>query len=264
MKLSIVTVNYNNAIGLKSTLASVVELKKRVDEIEVYVIDGGSTDQSLNIIDEFSGIITSFVSEKDDGIYDAMNKGLSLCKGDFVLFLNSGDYFFNFDDIDLLINSMKSNCDNVIFWSAKIKSDEDEWFFPSLDKCNNINSWIQNNLPNHQAMIFPREFYKLNNYDLLMKINSDADYKHRAISACGYHYIPRAYTNFEFGGISSQALNFKRYKLIIKDVFTFENKNNSGFTKYRNIIVHSCKYTIKLLLSNVLPLKYYILLLKNK
>jgi glycosyltransferase involved in cell wall biosynthesis len=90
MKLSIITINYNNASGLKKTMQSV--FSQTLKEFEYIVVDGGSTDNSQDVINHYL-IENSFVwiSEKDNGIYHAMNKGIQMAKGEYIQFLNSGD-----------------------------------------------------------------------------------------------------------------------------------------------------------------------------
>ena len=90
-KLSIITVNFNNANGLQRTINSVLEQEYK--DLEFIVIDGNSTDSSLQIIKEHQSNITKWISESDTGAYHAMNKGVALAEGTYVLFLNSGDYF---------------------------------------------------------------------------------------------------------------------------------------------------------------------------
>ncbi len=97
---SIVVVTYNNADGLRRTLKSIRLLDYA--QKEVIVIDGGSKDDTLAIIAENQDIITTSVSEKDNGIYNAMNKGIKLVKGDYVVFMNSGDEFVNKDVLSLV------------------------------------------------------------------------------------------------------------------------------------------------------------------
>jgi glycosyltransferase involved in cell wall biosynthesis len=87
-KISIITINYNNASGLEKTLKSV--FSQTYINFESIVVDGGSNDSSLKIIDSYDKI-TKWVSEKDNGIYHAQNKGISLSTGEYCLFLNSGD-----------------------------------------------------------------------------------------------------------------------------------------------------------------------------
>lgn len=93
MKLSIITINYNNRDGLRKTIRSVIN--QTFKDYEYIVIDGGSCDGSTIVIKEYQEYITYWVSEKDKGIYNAMNKGVHASKGEYCLFLNSGDYFYN-------------------------------------------------------------------------------------------------------------------------------------------------------------------------
>lgn len=93
MILSIITINYNNKSGLQKTIKSVVE--QSYSDFEFIVIDGGSIDGSKEIIEEYSSKITYWESEQDKGIYHAMNKGIKKAKGEYCLFLNSGDYLVN-------------------------------------------------------------------------------------------------------------------------------------------------------------------------
>lgn len=99
-KYSVIVVTYNNADGLRRTLKSIRLLDYA--QKEVVVIDGGSTDETLNVIAENQDIITISVSEKDNGIYNAMNKGLQLVKGDYVVFMNAGDVFANKNILSLV------------------------------------------------------------------------------------------------------------------------------------------------------------------
>ena len=93
MKLSIITVNRNNAEGLEKTILSVINQK--FTDYEYIIIDGNSTDDSIEIINKYSEHISFWVSEPDSGIYNAMNKGIKKANGEYVIFMNSGDCFFN-------------------------------------------------------------------------------------------------------------------------------------------------------------------------
>ena len=97
---SIIVVTYNNADGLARTLKS-IRLLDYVQK-EVVVIDGGSKDETLNIIAENKDVITTSVSEKDSGIYNAMNKGIQMVNGDYVVFMNAGDEFANKNVLSLV------------------------------------------------------------------------------------------------------------------------------------------------------------------
>jgi glycosyltransferase involved in cell wall biosynthesis len=91
MKLSIISVNLNNLDGLNKTIESVVT--QTFNGYEYIIVDGGSSDGSVDLIKRFSDKITYWISETDKGIYNAMNKGIKKASGDYCLFLNSGDYF---------------------------------------------------------------------------------------------------------------------------------------------------------------------------
>ena len=98
--ISIITVNYNNCQGLERTVNSVA--RQTYTDVEYIVVDGGSTDKSVDIIKQNENIISFWVSEKDNGIYNAMNKGVSFSHGEYLLFLNSGDYFADKEVLELL------------------------------------------------------------------------------------------------------------------------------------------------------------------
>ena len=120
MKLSIVTINYNNADGLRKTLASVAAQTYR--DIEHVIIDGGSSDESVNVIQDYVTKVKSeelrvksiiWVSEKDEGIYNAMNKGIKRATGEYIQILNSGDILAAPDVTERMVNAL-----------AKVKSEE--------------------------------------------------------------------------------------------------------------------------------------------
>ena len=90
----IITVNFNHKEGLKNTIVSVIN-QKSFNDYEFIVIDGGSSDGSKDIIEKYARHIDYWVSEKDEGIYNGMNKGIRVAKGDYLIFMNSGDTFYN-------------------------------------------------------------------------------------------------------------------------------------------------------------------------
>jgi glycosyltransferase involved in cell wall biosynthesis len=104
MKLSIVTINYNNADGLRKTIESV--LNQTSQEFEYIVVDGNSRDSSIEVIQQFNNSTIqhfSYISEPDNGIYHAMNKGIKLAKGEYVQFLNSGDILAAKDVVEKML-----------------------------------------------------------------------------------------------------------------------------------------------------------------
>lgn len=101
-KLSVITINYNNAEGLQKTIESVIG--QQFSDYEYIVIDGGSTDRSKEIIERYSNKITYWVSEPDNGLYHAMNKGIGVSKGKYLHFLNSGDYYASKDVLNTVFS----------------------------------------------------------------------------------------------------------------------------------------------------------------
>lgn len=120
MLLTVVTINYNNKQGLVKTFSNIAMLKKKYD-FEYVVIDGDSFDGSKDIIIEHKNIIDIGVSEKDNGIYDAMNKGVKTSQGEYICFLNSGDCFF-LNDMDMIFNNLISSDADMIYGDYLIKN----------------------------------------------------------------------------------------------------------------------------------------------
>jgi glycosyltransferase involved in cell wall biosynthesis len=104
--ISIITVVYNDIENIEETILSV--LSQTYDNIELIVIDGASNDGTADVIKKYDKKIDYWISEKDGGIFDAMNKGIKVSKGDYINFMNSGDFFTSAD----LVNEVVKNLDN--------------------------------------------------------------------------------------------------------------------------------------------------------
>lgn len=111
MKFSIITVNYNNKEGLERTIMSVIT--QSFHDYEFIVIDGGSTDGSVDILNKYNEQITYWVSESDGGIYQGMNKGIVKAKGEYLNFMNSGDCFYN-NDVLAKVNAYDYHDDFIV------------------------------------------------------------------------------------------------------------------------------------------------------
>lgn len=121
LKISVITINRNNREGLTRTMDSVS--KQAVRPFEYIVVDGASTDGSEVLVKERKDVVNLFISEKDEGIYDAMNKGIDRCTGDYVYFLNSGDEFYS-DSVIERLNSEKADSDLIygnMIWKSSGK-----------------------------------------------------------------------------------------------------------------------------------------------
>ena len=122
-KISIVTISYNIVSSIEKTILSVIS--QTYSNIEYIVIDGGSTDGTVDIIKKYSNKISYWVSERDKGIYDAMNKGIEAATGDWINFMNAGDLFFHNNVISEIIPFLDNNVD-IIYGDFEKLSDEDK------------------------------------------------------------------------------------------------------------------------------------------
>ena len=113
-KISVITVNYNNKSGLLKTVESV--FGQESDKFEYIIIDGGSTDGSVALLEENTDKITYWISEKDGGIYNAMNKGIAKATGEYLMFLNSGDYLVNSKILEMCCVCLNKNLETDILY----------------------------------------------------------------------------------------------------------------------------------------------------
>jgi glycosyltransferase involved in cell wall biosynthesis len=130
-KLSIVTINYNQSNALDYTLDSIKLSGLPENYGEVIVIDGGSSDNSTNVIEKYSHIVTYSVSEPDNGIFDAMNKGLAKANGEFIIFMNSGDAFCRGLLSELFLESLRGD---LIYGDYYLKIGEKQSFHQQTDQ----------------------------------------------------------------------------------------------------------------------------------
>lgn len=203
--ISIITVVFNRKDTIALTLNSV--FSQTYQHIEYIVIDGGSTDGTLDRLTEYRNQLTRLVSEPDQGLYDAMNKGLDLAKGDFCLFLNAGDTFYRSESLATLVEAVTDR--DVFYYGIAIMTDG-EHIYRLNPRVNVVDGLpVNGEMPNHQASLFPRCFYLHNRYDLSFRIAADDDYKIRAIRALPVRHIPVWTVIFELGGLSRDLSRFR-------------------------------------------------------
>jgi len=208
-KISIITVVYNGEKFLEQTIQSV--LNQTYKNIEYIIIDGGSTDGTVEIIRKYEEKIDYWVSEPDKGIYDAMNKGAKFATGDFINFMNADDIIYNNSTVEVIVRNMH-DIDAVYYSRAKIISDTFSWIYPD-NEVKDYEKWLNLNLPNHQTMFFPKKFYKSFRYDLRLSLTADDDYKLFALESGSVEFIDTIFVEFKRGGVSS---NHKSYKLFFQ------------------------------------------------
>lgn len=169
MKYSIITVNYNNKEGLRKTIESVVSQTFR--DFEYIVIDGGSTDGSAEVLKEYDEHITYWVSEKDKGIYNGMNKGIAKATGDYLNFMNSGDRFFD-EHVLQRLSEKSLTADLIVGRDYHYNAESQKGFATILPPRISMLTFFIQTLP-HQSTFFRRELFQDYPYDESLRIVSD-------------------------------------------------------------------------------------------
>ncbi len=201
MKLSVITINYNNRAGLQRTIDSVI--CQTWKDYEWIVIDGGSTDGSKELIEQYQDHFAYWRSEPDKGVYNAMNKGIAEAKGDYLIFMNSGDCFASpsvLEEVNPFLNTadivygfmMRAGVNGQPNNASMMKSDV-KWY-----------DFYSDTLPHQSSFIKHDLFNKYGHYD--ESYRALADWKFFAI--CYIHYnvtvrfVPMKISVYECGGIS--------------------------------------------------------------
>ena len=175
--LSVITIVYNNARDIERTLLSV--LNQTYDAIEYIVVDGASNDGTLEIIKRYESQIVKLISEKDKGIYDAMNKGLALATGDYVIFMNSGDEFYSTDTVAKVFATAADA--DIYYGETEMVNDERESLGQRRHKAPakfNWRSFKYGMSVSHQAIYIKRSLVEP--YDPKYQLSADIDWIIRA------------------------------------------------------------------------------------
>lgn len=207
MKISVITVTYNSAATIADTLKSVAA--QTYPNIEHIVVDGESTDNTLALIHEHGMHVAKLVSERDSGIYDAMNKGLRLATGDFVGFLNSDDFFAAPDTVQRMIDSMKEA--DIIYgdlvYVEKERTSKIVRYWRSGEFVHDRLrfGWM----PPHPTFYVRRSHLeKVGTFDLRLRIAADYDFMLRFLSqpSLKVAYLPQVLVKMRTGGGSNHSL----------------------------------------------------------
>lgn len=231
-KLSIITINRNNSAGLRKTIESVVS--QTFTDYEYIVIDGASSDGSVDIIKEYADKITYWVSEPDKGIYNAMNKGIDLAKGEYIQFLNSGDWFYS---------------KNVLQRVFELESSEDI-LYGDIILYNGMDNMIRFNYPDllsvfylthhmicHQAIFHKKNLFDKRKYDETIQIVADWEFLLHVFYTknCSCRKIDEIIVYNDGGGVSSieEKVNIEREMVLHR---YFSNRILDDYYNYRRLI----------------------------
>jgi len=264
--ISIITVVYNAEEFLEETILSV--LNQNYQNIEYIIIDGGSNDLTLDIINKYQDKIDIFVSEKDKGIYDAMNKGIGLANGEWLNFLNAGDIFFGNDVLTKVFEKKRTDCSfiygKVDYYSIENGSNQ------TLGKKVSVRDF-QTSFPIcHQSMFFNKEIFNFfGRYDLNYKVTADYDlvikiFKDRAVKKVYIDSVISKFLTDGFGFNNSIQGHWERVK-IADNHFNFFIRIIARFrfllTSFRLIVISILKllrlHTIYQFIKYRIILKYY-------
>lgn len=229
MRLSIITINDNNRVGLTKTIKSVTN--QTCHEFEYVVIDGGSTDGSVDIIKENANSIHYWVSEKDTGIYHAMNKGVRAAHGDYCLFLNSGDVLID----DSIVGRILSCSFTAEIVSGQVKYTNGE--VSKTPKRVSMKTFVLGSLP-HQATLIKRELLLENPYDERFHIGGDWRFFIQTLiyKNVSYERIPEIVSLFDTSGISSTESKNSERRLhemeLCRDILPIRIEEDYKFSRF--------------------------------
>lgn len=233
MKISIITINYNNGKGLEKTVNSVIS--QTYSDFQYIVIDGNSDDNSREILSRFDDEIDYWVSEPDSGIYNAMNKGITAAEGEYLLFLNSGDEFYNSEVLEK-VNPFLATADLVSGSTYLIENGKK--IIVNSPASLSFKHMYRYSIDHPSTFIRRSLFKTVGLYDEDLKIVSDWKWFITALAKYGalYKSIPLTIATFTADGISSQpqnkALLLAERKKVLDVEFPFFIKDYAELTEY--------------------------------
>jgi glycosyltransferase involved in cell wall biosynthesis len=235
--LSVITVVYNNAEDIERTILSV--LNQTYSHIEYIIMDGDSTDGTKEIISRYEDRVAKFISQKDNGIYDAMNKGLALATGDYVLFMNSGDEIYDSHTVEKVF---KAGQDADIYYGETEMYDKTG---KSLGKRRHVapkeftwESFKYGMSVSHQAIYIRRSI--IEPFDLNYRLSSDIDWIIRAAKNANKIVNVRMFVaKYLVGGMSK-----KRHRESLTERFNIFSKHYGLVPNVLNHIVIALKLGI--------------------
>jgi glycosyltransferase involved in cell wall biosynthesis len=233
--LSIITITYNSEKFLEQTIKSVIN--QGISDIEYIIIDGGSTDGTIDIINKYSNFISYWISEKDNGIYDAINKGIRASNGKYIGIINSDDWYedgvfakieqiFNKSQIDIICGILRLWDDNII-----------------MGVQGNTESFLKYGMISHPTCFVKREVYdSVGLFDINFKIAGDYDFMMRCFNYnCNFFFSETVIANFRMSGISNSDSSSR-----ISEFYKIQYKNK--LVSQKKYLFEKLKQRIKKLL----------------
>lgn len=243
MKVSIVTVCFNSAATIEDTITSV--LSQDYKDIEYIIIDGGSNDASINIINKYIDKINTFISEPDQGIYDAMNKGIKYATGDIVGILNSDDFYEAKDVITEVVNNFDTDT-QIVFGDLIFVKPENLTKITRFYSLPNFKAWKLRFgwMPPHPATFIKKSVYdEYGLYKINYKISADYEALVRflLVKKSSFVYVNKVLVRMRDGGVSTSGI---RSSLTLNKEIVKACKENGIYT---NVFILMSKLPFKLL-----------------
>lgn len=221
MKVSLITVSYNSAKTIADTIKSVQS--QTYKDIEYIVVDGNSSDGTIEIVKQFldsakdvsqdasQGVVTKFLCERDKGIYDAMNKGLSLATGDIIGVLNSDDFYCSNDVVEKVVRAFQQNNTDCLYGDLNYVDPNNtsrivrKWRSGDYRKENFLKGWM----PPHPTFFVRKTCYdKFGKFDTRFKSAADYELMLRFLfkESCSAIHLPMVMIHMRAGGVSNVSL----------------------------------------------------------
>lgn len=245
MKISLITVAYNSALTIKTTLDSVMAQCYR--ELEYIVVDGGSTDSTVRLVEQYSELPIKLTTEPDRGIYDAMNKGVRQATGEIVGILNSDDFFTHANvlrEVEAMFSADPSL--EVVLGDVDFVSDEELGTVVRTYRAGSFKPWMfrLGLMPPHPAVFVRKAAYdRVGLYKLGYKIAADYDFLVRLLllDKAKYAVAKKQWVRMRTGGVSTAGL---RSNIVSTHEMSRSLKENGVFSLYAMILLR-------------LPIKYF-------
>lgn len=227
MKVSIITVCFNSNKTIKDTIESV--MSQKYDNIEYIIVDGGSTDGTLETLAKYRDQISKHISEPDTGIYDAMNKGIKLATGDIVGFLNAGDFYAVETAILQIATSFQENDCEIVYADLEYVAENNpgktvrKWKSQPYQSGLFKKGWH----PPHPTFFAKKSIFdKYGGFDLSYNIGADYELMLRFLQKYNIktEYIPRVLVKMRSGGISNKNL----YQIIKANIECYRAWRKNG------------------------------------
>lgn len=245
MRISLITVSYNACVDLEQTIGSVTE--QTWDDLEYIVVDGGSKDGSLEMLEKYRDCIGKLKSEPDKGIYDAINKGLGMAEGEVVGLLHAGDRFANPHILEKVAALFEEKEADVVYGDLQyVTSFEPIKVFRNWESGVFATSLVKKGwMPPHPTVYFRRELMdRVGLFDISFRISADYDWLLRVMTLSGVKmvYLPEVMILMSTGGASNRSLSniirksCEDYKALRKNraggLFTLIGKNLSKLGQF--------------------------------